>query len=369
MLSAGRMPKDPGRRGAWEAEVTTILSTDGMARHEREGFWRQALSETFVPMTVRAVTQDRFGGLIRSDWIGRLMVAEVASTAQDVHRTSREMSRTDAEYLQIGMVYRGVGRVAQDSREAVLEAGDFAVFETTRPFRWSFGGDWDVGAFTLPRGSVGLSEAESRLLCARRLDGQSGITGVVSRFLRDLGRHADRLSGTQSERVLADVTDLVVTLLGDWVDGSDAVRSSVQRSLLFRIKDYIDRRLADPTLGPAEIAAAVNISTGTCTSCLRPSIGRCRSTSGGCGWSGAAATCWTRGWPTSRSRRSRFAGASATSAASTGPSGPPSAPPRGRSEHNPRPAPAASTALGQRLCASPRIVRPHPRLPGAGAAP
>jgi AraC-like DNA-binding protein len=232
-----------------------------MARGEREAFWRQALSETFVPMTVSAVTGDRFGGFIRSDWIGRLMVAEVASTAQDVQRTSREISRTDAEYLQIGMVYRGVGRVAQDGRAAVLGAGDFAVFETTRPFRWTFGGDWDVGAFTLPRGSVGLSEAESRLLTARRLDGQTGITGVVSRFLRDLGRHADRLSGTQSERVLADVTDLVVTLLGDWVDGSDAVRSSVQRSLLFRIKDYVDRRLADPTLGPAEIAAAVNIST------------------------------------------------------------------------------------------------------------
>jgi AraC-like DNA-binding protein len=255
------MPKDPGRGGAWEAEVTTILSTDGMAPGEREAFWRQALSETFVPMTVGDVNTDRFGGLIRSAWIGRLMVAEVASTAQDIRRTRREISRTDAEYLQIGMVYRGVGRVAQDGREAVLGAGDFAVFETTRPFRWTFAGDWDVGAFTLPRGSVGLSEAESRLLTARRLDGQAGLTGVVSRFLRDLGRHADRLSGTQSERVLADVTDLVVTLLGDWVDGSEVVRSSLQRSLLLRIKDYIDRRLADPTLGPDEIAAAVNIST------------------------------------------------------------------------------------------------------------
>jgi AraC-like DNA-binding protein len=115
--------------------------------------------------------------------------------------------------------------------------------------------------FTLPRGSVGLSEAESRLLTARRLDGRAGITGAVSRFLRDLARNADSLSGAQSERVLADVTDLVLTLLSDWADDSDAVRSSVQRSLMFRIKDYIDRRLADPTLGPVEIAAAANIST------------------------------------------------------------------------------------------------------------
>ncbi len=261
MLGAAGMPEGPGRGGAWEAVVTTILRTDGMARHEREAFWRQALSETFVPMTVGAVTGDRFGGFLRSAWIGRLMVAEVASTAQDIQRTSREISRTDAEYLQIGMVCRGVATVVQDGREAVLSVGDFAVFETTRPFRWTFGGDWDVGAFTLPRGSVGLSEAESRLLTARRLDGQSGITGVVSRFLRDLARNADSLSGTQSERVLADVTDLVVTLLGDWVDDSEVVRSSVQRSLILRIKDYIECRLADPTLGPAEIAAAVNIST------------------------------------------------------------------------------------------------------------
>jgi AraC-like DNA-binding protein len=240
--------------------VTTILSTEGLARGERAAFWRQALSETFVPMTVGELAQDRFQGSIRADWIGRLLVAEVASTAQDVRRTNRETSRTDAEYLQLATMGRGVGRVVQDGREAVLGPGDAAVFETTRPFWWTFDGDWEVGVFTLPRASVGLSQAESRRLTARRLDGHSGITGVVARFLRDLGRHADSLSGRQSERVLADVTDLVVTLLGDWVDDSEVVRGSLQRSLLVRVKDYIDGRLADPTLGPAEIAAAVNIS-------------------------------------------------------------------------------------------------------------
>jgi AraC-like DNA-binding protein len=240
--------------------VTTILSTEGLARGEREAFWRQALSETFVPMTVGAATGDRFQGSIRADWIGRLLVAEVASTAQDVHRTRREIGRADAEYLQLATVGRGVGRVVQDGREAVLGPGDAAVFETTRPFWWSFNGDWEVGVLTLPRASVALSEAESRRLTARRLDGRAGVTGVVARFLGDLARHGDRLSGAQSERVLADLTDLVVALLGDGADGGEGVRSSRQRSLLVRVKDYIDRRLADPTLGPAEIAAAVSIS-------------------------------------------------------------------------------------------------------------
>ena len=251
----------PRARAATKTTVTRILSTEGLAREEREAFWRQAMSETFVPLTVGEVTADRFGGYIRANWIGRLMVAEISSTAQDIRRTTHLISQADAEYFQIAMVARGVGRVEQDDRQAELHPGDCAVYETTRPFEWTFDRDWDAWVFTFPRQSVRLSEAERRLLTARRLDGRVGITGVVSRFLLDLGRHNDLLSGDHAERVLEDATDLVLTLLSDRVDGNDAVRSSVQRSLVLRIKDYIDRRLADPELGPVEVAAAVNIST------------------------------------------------------------------------------------------------------------
>ena len=241
--------------------MRTILSTEGLPAREREGFWRQAMSETFVPLTVGEVAEDRFGGFIRADWVGRLMIAEVASTAQDIRRTERLIRRADAEYFQIAMVTRGVGQVVQDGREAVLRPGDCAAYETTRPFRWIFDDDWDAWVFTFPRKSVRLSEAERRLLTARRLDGREGITGVVSRFLLDLARNSELLSGEQAERALASCTDLVMTLLSGVAGDSDAVRSSVQRSLMLRIKDHIDRRLADPGLCPDQIAAAVSIST------------------------------------------------------------------------------------------------------------
>lgn len=112
------------------SERARRLQTNGLAREEREAFWRQAMSETFVPLTVGDVEPDRFGGFIRSDWVGRLMVAEVGSTAQDIRRTKREMNRTDAEYFQIATVYRGVGRVAQDGREAILHPW---TLRSTRP--------------------------------------------------------------------------------------------------------------------------------------------------------------------------------------------------------------------------------------------
>jgi hypothetical protein len=87
------------------------------------------MSETFVPLTVGEVEADRFGGFIRSNRIGRLMVAEVASTAQDIRRTRNLISQADAEYFQMAMVARGVGWVEQDDRQAELHPGDCAVYE------------------------------------------------------------------------------------------------------------------------------------------------------------------------------------------------------------------------------------------------
>jgi AraC-like DNA-binding protein len=190
-----------------------------------------------------------------------MMVAEVAATGQHIQHTKSHIRHAADEYFQVAVVASGVCRVSQDDRQAELGPGDCAVYETIRPFEWHFEDAWDVWVFTFPLGSVPLSESERRLMTARRLDGRQGLTGVVSRFLLDLGRNSELLSAGQSERVIAQASDLVVTLLSDSVEAGDAVRGCVQRSLMLRIKDYIDQRFSDITLGPGEIASAVNIST------------------------------------------------------------------------------------------------------------
>lgn len=103
--------------------MITVVSTDGLPAREREEYWRQAMSETFVPLTVGETAGETLARSIRSRWVGRLM-----------------------------------------------------------------------------------------------------------------------------------------TLLSGYAAGNAASRSSVQRSLLVKIKDHVDRRLADPSLGPTEIAAATGIS-------------------------------------------------------------------------------------------------------------
>jgi AraC-like DNA-binding protein len=250
-----------GVRLVLEHRMGIVLTTDDLQPKEREAFWRHVMSDTFAPVTIREMAEGDVAGSIRGHWAGRLLVTEVQSTGQDIRRTPRLISEADNAYFQVAVVASGTGWVSQDDRQAVLHPGDCVLYETTRPFQWLFESDWNVWVFSLPTESVRLSDSERRLISARRLDGTAGLTGIVSRFLLDLARHSEDLPDGQSERVLAHASDLVVTLLSDRLDDTTRVRGAVQRSLMLRIKDYIHQRLSDPALGPAEIAAAVNIST------------------------------------------------------------------------------------------------------------
>ena len=200
-------------------------------------------------------------GSIRAGWAGRLMIANVRSTGQDIRRTTKLIGDADNAYFQVALVAGGTGRLSQDDRDAELGPGDCAVYETTRPFQWQFDNAWDVWVFSLPADSVRLTEAQRRHLSACRLDGTRGLTGVVSRFLLDLARHGEDLPAEQSDQVLAHASDLVITLLGQHLEATDTVRGARHGSLMPRIKDYIQQHLHDPGLDPARIAAAVHIST------------------------------------------------------------------------------------------------------------
>lgn len=238
-----------------------VLSTGDLLPDEREAYWRHVMSDTFAPVAIREMAEGDVSGSVRGHWVGRLLVTDVQSTAQEHRRTPRLIKEADNAYFQVAIVAGGTGRIDQDDRQAVLRPGDAVLYENTRPFQWLFDTDWDVWVFSLPAESVRLSESERRLISARRLDATIGLTGVVSRFLLDLARHSEDLPAEQSERVLAHASDLVVTLLSDRLDDSTQARGAVQRSLMLRIKDYIQQRLSDPALAPAEVAAAVNIST------------------------------------------------------------------------------------------------------------
>jgi len=229
------------------------------ATTDRLDVWRDLLRDNFVALDVHADREAPFAGSVRSSELGHLKVASVESGPQGCSRTPGLARRDDEVYLQVGLVARGTATLAQDSREALLRPGDFAVYETDRPFFWGLEGEWELLVFTWPRASIALADTASQQLTARTLSGDGGLGAIVGRMLRDLVANPPELSATGGVRLADEVAELVTTVAGERV--RPAAPTCATDDLLRRIDAHITSHLADPDLGPTSIATTHFLST------------------------------------------------------------------------------------------------------------
>lgn len=238
----------------------SVVSTDTVDRGDRESFWHHVLADTFAPVQLDgwADYPDPAGHLSGTQR-GRLLFAELESTPHVHRRTPGQISQADAMFFQIAILAKGAGSLRQDGRQAELAPGDLVVYENSRPFTWTFTDPWAVIVLSIPSEAVRLTDSERRAMSARPLSGRDGLSGVVARFVRDLTRHACEIPPAQSERLLAQATDLAISLLATPANAEYA--DARLRTTLERVRGYIAAHFRDPALAPDEIAAAVNIST------------------------------------------------------------------------------------------------------------
>ncbi|MFD8420867.1 helix-turn-helix domain-containing protein [Streptomyces sp. NPDC059466] len=241
--------------------MPVVLSFDGVVADDRAEFWRDACTRTFVGVEPSGRPGETIGGRVRAYEVDGLAVGDIAATAQSMTRTQRLVDDADAHYLLLGMQVRGVGGIAQGDHRTRLGPGDCVVLESRRGFELDFTGPFNLWVFAFPQRLVRLSEQEQRRLAARRVDGRTGLAGVSRRALLDLAGNADELSRSRSAGALALANDLLVALLSEPLAESRRLTGSLRRTLPLRIKDHIDRNLADPGLDPVRVATAFGIST------------------------------------------------------------------------------------------------------------
>jgi AraC-like DNA-binding protein len=226
--------------------------------------WPDLLGEHFVELDVATDLPGPVQGTVQSRTVGGLQLSRVRSVDQRVHRTPGLTRSDPRSYLQMGLVETGRGRVQQDGRECWLGAGDFVLYETTRPFSWELlapptGASWTLLVLTWSRSSLPLLAAESEDLTARRLDGQSGITGVLGRMVRDLVTSQDVVGpGAQVAGELGRLVTSVAAASSGPV--GHAPDTPGRRALARAVRQHIEHRLGDPGLDPRTIAAAHFIS-------------------------------------------------------------------------------------------------------------
>ena len=105
------------------------------------GAWADVIRDRFVPLQIAPHDASELAGTVHSRLVGHLQAAVVASTPQTFTRTRRLASASGAELWALGLVEAGTGHLEQDGRTCTVTGGDFALYDTSRPFTWSLAGD------------------------------------------------------------------------------------------------------------------------------------------------------------------------------------------------------------------------------------
>ena len=223
--------------------------------------WTDVIHHRFVSLRIAQDDASELSGSVRSRQIGHLQASVVRSTPQTFSRTSRLATADDHNLLAVGVVERGTGCLNQDGRACVVEGGDFALYDTSRPFTWSLTGDWTLRVYTWPLDAVTVTEAESRALTAATVRGDAGVGCFLSPMLASLASASTTVSPLTSARLASEVAELAITAA--WEVGHRDACDQPDREQLQRIQVFIEQNLADPELTPARIAREFFMSPRT----------------------------------------------------------------------------------------------------------
>ncbi|MEU9397817.1 helix-turn-helix domain-containing protein [Streptomyces sp. NPDC048324] len=239
---------------------SSFHTTDSLPVARRRAYWRGALSQTFGAVHMTVPDEVRCG-MIRTAQLGRIKAVTVEGDCLSALRTHRIAAQGSGDKnVVVKLLDKGVGRLEQDGREALLEPGDIFVYDMARPVRLHLPHAFRTKSLVLPRDVLGLSESDIAQFTAFPLGAGTPLGGLLSPFLAGLVDGAGTYPPRVTELMARNVVDLLGVLADEALGRSSTDTSAGNRAMLLRIQAFIDRHLADPDLTPRAIARAHHIS-------------------------------------------------------------------------------------------------------------
>ena len=239
-----------------------LLTTSSVPPAQRLAYWTDMICDVYVQLDCAAADLSGFTGSIRSHALAQLDLSVVDSVAQRVLRTPRQIARASEDYFLVSIQTRGRGLVRQDGREAVLEAGDFALYDSTRPYELAFGGRFQQMVLMLPGSQLRSLLRDTGRLTATAVDGRRGAGHLMIGMLQTLQRDIDALQPASAAAVANGIVDILVAGLQTLPAANRPGVSELTGYHLARIRQLVARRLSDPRLSVAAVAEELKLSIG-----------------------------------------------------------------------------------------------------------
>jgi AraC-like DNA-binding protein len=240
--------------------VNQVLTTDSVKPGQRLEYWVDMICSTYVQLECEAPSADDFSGSIVSNRLPGLDISLVRSAPQRVTRTPRSIAHSADDYFIVSLQTRGRGVISQDGRDALLSPGDFAMYDSTRPYVLQFDGQFEEIVLRLRRDQLCSLVRDTDKLTATTVSGRQGAGHLLIRMIETLRSEVDSLLPASAAAVSNGVVNLLVAGLQSLPACQKAELSTMSAYHVARIRQRIDERLRDPALTIESIADELGLS-------------------------------------------------------------------------------------------------------------
>lgn len=242
--------------------MALVLNTDTVPPRERLAYWTDLICNAYVQLECDAAQGERFAGSIRRQVMPGLDLSVVVSEAQRVLRTPRQIARAHDDCFMVSIQTCGQGVLRQDGRDALLNPGDFALYDSTRAYELLFDGDFQQIVFKLPGEQLRSVLRDTDKLTATTVSGRAGAGHLMIGMIKTLWEDIDALEPASAVAVVGGVLNILVAGLQTLPASQRRGVSSLTSYHLARIKGEFDARLSNPALAVGDVARDLDMSVG-----------------------------------------------------------------------------------------------------------
>ena len=224
--------------------------------------WGHIMTQLLLPMAVTAPDPEKYRARIRAAVVGGIRFFTITSTPHSSGRSSRLFAEGGDPFYAVVNQIEGQSRLRQLGRDSVLEAGDFAIYDTALPYDRDFA-DGTYMVIMVPQQLLTLPPRAFIEIAGMKVPADEGIGRVAGPMLAGVAKDMSVLLGHGGLAVAHTVVDLIAAAVAERLGIEAPTRANAQLAQLMEVRDYIMAHLSDHDLTPQTIADAHFISVRT----------------------------------------------------------------------------------------------------------
>jgi AraC family transcriptional regulator, positive regulator of tynA and feaB len=238
--------------------MSQTFSTELIPASDRIDAWQWNARQFCGDCRFQFPNRRRFHGSIVGKKVGGLDLSLFSSSSLSFRKFPTETAHPESRFCTVITQFEGARSYSQNGNVVVLKTGDSTLIDSAAPWSSDCLGDCVRLYLRAPRWLVEDRLRTTAIPIAHRIPGTITLGAALFHLATSLYRDADRLSQEESAAMVEAYFNVLSGCVGHPRPAAEFPGNRSQ--LLSRIEAFIEGHLAEPTLGPAEVAAAAGIS-------------------------------------------------------------------------------------------------------------